>query len=234
MGGLRPPVFFWGGRSRVLKEARCSSRPGWLLARRRRAPAARGERAPAGTGRARVDRARRVAGGASAQSVRADHAHERALLRGARRRRRAGVVVRRRLRPDAVLSVRRGRRATGTRVAHDLCAPFGADVYARYKHWCDEYFFLKHRDETRGVGGLFFDDLNEGGFERCFALHARGRQRVPRRVPADRRAAQERRRSASASASSSCIGAAATSNSTSSTTAARCSACSRAGAPNRS
>lgn len=48
------------------------------------------------------------------------------------------------------------------------CDPFGADVYAKYKKWCDEYFFLKHRNETRGVGGLFFDDLNEGGFERCF------------------------------------------------------------------
>jgi len=54
------------------------------------------------------------------------------------------------------------------RVARDLCAPFGADVYARYKKWCDDYFFLKHRNETRGVGGLFFDDLNQGGFERCF------------------------------------------------------------------
>ena len=43
-------------------------------------------------------------------------------------------------------------------------------MYPRYKRWCDEYFFLKHRNETRGVGGLFFGDLNEGGFERCFAL----------------------------------------------------------------
>jgi coproporphyrinogen III oxidase len=53
-------------------------------------------------------------------------------------------------------------------VARDLCAPFGVDVYAKYKRWCDEYFFIKHRDETRGVGGLFFDDLNAGGFERSF------------------------------------------------------------------
>ncbi len=56
------------------------------------------------------------------------------------------------------------------RVAHDLCAPFGDDVYAGYKRWCDDYFFLKHRDETRGVGGLFFDDLHAGGFDRCFAF----------------------------------------------------------------
>jgi coproporphyrinogen III oxidase len=56
------------------------------------------------------------------------------------------------------------------RIARDACAPFGEDVYARYKQWCDEYFYLKHRDETRGVGGLFFDDLNEWGFEQSFAF----------------------------------------------------------------
>ena len=56
------------------------------------------------------------------------------------------------------------------RVARDACAPFGDDVYARYKAWCDDYFYLKHRDETRGVGGLFFDDLNEGSFAECFAF----------------------------------------------------------------
>ncbi len=55
-------------------------------------------------------------------------------------------------------------------VARDLCAPFGADAYPKYKRWCDEYFFLKHRGETRGVGGLFFDDLNAGGFEHSFGL----------------------------------------------------------------
>ena len=54
--------------------------------------------------------------------------------------------------------------------ARDACAPFGAEVYPAYKAWCDRYFYLKHRDEARGVGGLFFDDLNAGGFERCFAL----------------------------------------------------------------
>jgi len=55
------------------------------------------------------------------------------------------------------------------RTAQRACAPFGDDVYERHKQWCDRYFFLKHRNETRGVGGLFFDDLNEWGFERCFA-----------------------------------------------------------------
>ncbi|MCI0506092.1 MAG: oxygen-dependent coproporphyrinogen oxidase [Gammaproteobacteria bacterium] len=54
--------------------------------------------------------------------------------------------------------------------AKQACDPFGQNVYPRYKKWCDEYFYLKHRGETRGVGGLFFDDLNEGGFEHCFGL----------------------------------------------------------------
>ena len=54
--------------------------------------------------------------------------------------------------------------------AKAACDPFGLDVYGKYKKWCDDYFYLKHRDETRGVGGLFFDDLNEHGFEKSFAL----------------------------------------------------------------
>ncbi len=56
------------------------------------------------------------------------------------------------------------------RVCKDTLAPFGAEVHPRYKKWCDEYFFLKHRNEPRGIGGVFYDDLNEGGFERCFDL----------------------------------------------------------------
>jgi coproporphyrinogen III oxidase len=56
------------------------------------------------------------------------------------------------------------------RTAQQACAPFGEDVYPAYKKWCDEYFFLKHRGETRGVGGLFFDDLNRWDFDTCFAF----------------------------------------------------------------
>lgn len=55
-------------------------------------------------------------------------------------------------------------------VARDACAPFGSDVYPRFKRWCDEYFYLRHRNEARGVGGLFFDDLNEWGFDQSFAF----------------------------------------------------------------
>lgn len=55
-------------------------------------------------------------------------------------------------------------------VARDLCAPFGQERYAEHKRWCDEYFFLKHRNETRGIGGIFFDDLNAPGFDASFAL----------------------------------------------------------------
>jgi coproporphyrinogen III oxidase len=54
--------------------------------------------------------------------------------------------------------------------ARDACAPFGPQVYPKLKQWCDDYFFLKHRNEPRGVGGLFFDDWREGGFEQSFAL----------------------------------------------------------------
>lgn len=55
-------------------------------------------------------------------------------------------------------------------VCRNALQAFGDELYPRYKKWCDEYFYVKHRAEARGVGGVFFDDLDEGGFERCFAL----------------------------------------------------------------
>ena len=68
--------------------------------------------------------------------------------------------------------------------ARDACAPFGAEVYPKLKQWCDDYFFLKHRKEPRGVGGLFFDDWREGGFERSFALmRGVGDQFLPAYLP---------------------------------------------------
>jgi coproporphyrinogen III oxidase len=70
------------------------------------------------------------------------------------------------------------------REARAACAPFGEGVYERYKKCCDEYFYLKHRDETRGVGGLFFDDLNEFGFERSFEFTmATGNRFLPAYLP---------------------------------------------------
>jgi coproporphyrinogen III oxidase len=56
------------------------------------------------------------------------------------------------------------------RVCRDALAPYGAELYPRFKRWCDEYFFLKHRNEARGIGGIFFDDYAEGGFDRAFAM----------------------------------------------------------------
>lgn len=54
------------------------------------------------------------------------------------------------------------------KVAKSVCAPFSEDYYPRYKKWCDDYFYIKHRNEPRGVGGLFFDDLNTPDFDHCF------------------------------------------------------------------
>lgn len=68
--------------------------------------------------------------------------------------------------------------------AKDACQPFGENVYPDYKKWCDDYFYLKHRDEQRGIGGLFFDDLNERGFEESFALmQSIGNHYAPAYVP---------------------------------------------------
>lgn len=68
--------------------------------------------------------------------------------------------------------------------AKKACDPFGPDIYPRFKKWCDEYFYLKHRNEARGIGGLFYDDLNEWGFEKTFAfMQAVGNSFLPAYVP---------------------------------------------------
>jgi coproporphyrinogen III oxidase len=68
--------------------------------------------------------------------------------------------------------------------ARTACEPFGEGVYPRFKRWCDDYFYLRHRSEPRGVGGLFFDDLNEWGFERSFAfLRSVGDHYLPAYLP---------------------------------------------------
>lgn len=54
--------------------------------------------------------------------------------------------------------------------ARDACAPFGEQIYPHFKQWCDDYFYIKHRNEARGIGGLFFDDFNDQSFEHSFAL----------------------------------------------------------------
>jgi coproporphyrinogen III oxidase len=70
------------------------------------------------------------------------------------------------------------------KTAKSACEPFGEAVYPKYKAWCDEYFYLKHRQEPRGIGGLFFDDLNEWGFEQSFEfMQSVGDHYVPAYLP---------------------------------------------------
>ena len=72
------------------------------------------------------------------------------------------------------------------RTCQQALQPFGEHYHPQYKAWCDRYFYLKHRDEPRGVGGIFFDDLNEGGFDHCFAL-TQAVGELCARLPAHRR-----------------------------------------------
>ena len=78
------------------------------------------------------------------------------------------------------------------RTAEGACSSFGASVYPRFKKWCDEYFYLKHRKEPRGIGGLFFDDLNEWGFDKSFSfLQAVGDSYIPAYLPIVQRRREE-------------------------------------------
>ena len=70
------------------------------------------------------------------------------------------------------------------RIASKACEKFGPDIYARFKRWCDDYFYIRHRQEPRGIGGLFFDDLNEWGYARCFEfIQSIGDHFLPAYVP---------------------------------------------------
>jgi coproporphyrinogen III oxidase len=70
------------------------------------------------------------------------------------------------------------------RTARDACEPFGQDIYPRFKAWCDEYFYLRHRNEPRGIGGLFFDDYNAPGFDDSFAfMRSVGDHYIPAYLP---------------------------------------------------
>ena len=110
------------------------------------------------------------------------------------------------------------------RTARDLCLPYGDEVYPRYKKWCDDYFFLKHRNEQRGIGGLFFDDLNTPDFDHCFAfMQAVGNGFTDAYLPIVER--RKPRLTVSANAISSFIAAGVMWNSIWCGIAARCSAC---------
>lgn len=69
-------------------------------------------------------------------------------------------------------------------IAKQACTPFGEEVYPQYKKWCDDYFYLKHRQEPRGIGGLFFDDLNQWEFDKCFSfMKSVGDHFIPAYIP---------------------------------------------------
>ena len=191
------------GLSRLVEEGNVFERAGCNFSHvKGQDAAAVGHAAPARAGRRALRGDGRVAGDAPAQPVRADGAHERAHVRRA-----AGgpgtpvMLVRRRHGPDAVLRRRRRRGALPPQLPRRAGA-LRRRLYPRFKQWCDEYFFLKHRNEPRGIGGIFFDDFAELGFERSFAMMRAVGDAFVAGLPADRAAPPRHAATASASASS--------------------------------
>ena len=220
------------GLSRLIEGGSVFERGGQLLARQGPRAAALGHAAPSRAGRCAFSRpwGCRWCLHPHNPFVPTVHANVR-MFAALPADREASRLVRRWHGPDALLRLSRRDAQHFHRVCRDA---IGAERYPAYKTWCDEYFFLKkHRSEPRGIGGIFFDDVTDGGFEGGFALiravgDAFPRPTFPSSNAARLRLYEQRQRDFRPT------GAAATSSSTSCLTAARCSACSRAGAPSPS
>src|SRR5207245_6732566 len=123
-------------------------------------------------GRVSLVSRRQVPGAAPAHSLCPDGSHEPAVPGRDQAARRADLVVRGGMDLTPYYGFEEDARHFHATCRQALEA-FGPECYPRFKRWCDEYFYLKHRSEPRGIGGIFFDDLNESGFDSCFEL-ARG------------------------------------------------------------
>ena len=163
--------------------ARCSRKPASTFPMCRRIAAALGQCPAPRTGRAQLPGHGRIPGYPSPQPLRADLARQRAAVCGGKARRRTGVVVWRRLRPHSLLRLRGRLPSLAPGGGRCLRALWRRCLLA-LQAWCDEYFYLKHRGEPRGIGGLFFDDLNEWDFETCFGfMQAVGDAYLPAYLP---------------------------------------------------